>query len=393
MKHIFFIYTALIFAGYLPVQAQAPIVADHTVATLGDLQNIPETYITAAKANLHIAYEHSSHGSQITEGMTGLAAWKGSTYAFSKGGGSGTLDFRDHDIEGWADLGNLWEPKELDFEAWEAVTRTYLAKTPGINVIMWAWCSQLSYDATEANVNTYLSLMSGLEEDYPNIKFIYMTGHVDGRPPNTNLYQRNAQIRSYCIANNKILFDFGDIESYDPDGNFYAEKLVTDCCNYDYDGSGETETDGGDPGLPTGGDRNWALDWQESHTQNVDWYDCEASHTYPLNANMKAFAAWWLWARLAGWNGENVSIRKPNLSANNQPFLYFRDSDRAYIELNDEAGAYEYIAIYDTQGKRMLSESLDNNIYKINLSDFPSGIYIVDLLGNPKRYNLKVSIP
>ncbi|MBN2273765.1 MAG: Ig-like domain-containing protein [Bacteroidales bacterium] len=288
--------------------SQTPIIADHTVATLSDLQNIPETYINAAKANLHIAYEHASHGSQITEGMTGLYAWKGSTYAFAKGGGNGVLDYRDHDIDGWADLGNMWDPDEVDFEAWEGVTRTYLAENPDISVIMWSWCTELSYDATPDDVNTYLSLMSGLEEDYPNVKFIYQTGHVDGRPPNTNLYIHNAMIRNYCIANNKILFDFGDIESYDPDGNFYADKRVTDCCNYDYDGSGETETDGGDPGLPTGGDRNWALDWQASHTQNVDWYDCEASHTYPLNANMKAYAAWWLWARLAGWDGSTTTI-------------------------------------------------------------------------------------
>jgi uncharacterized protein YjdB len=308
MKRILYIFSALIFTGYLSIQAQAPIIADHTIATLGNLQNIPGAYITAAKANLHIAYEHASHGSQITEGMTGLVTWKGSTYSFSKGGGSGILDYRDHDIEGWADLGNLWEPKELDFEAWEPITRTYLARNPDINVIMWSWCTELSYDATEANVNTYLSLMSGLEEDYPNVKFIYQTGHVDGNLPTSNLYVRNAQIRNFCIANNKILFDFADIESYDPDGNFYANKRVTDCCNYDFNGDDIVSTDGGDPGTPTGGDRNWALDWQASHTQNVDWYACEASHSYPLNANMKAYAAWWLWARLAGWNGSNTSI-------------------------------------------------------------------------------------
>jgi hypothetical protein len=26
------------------------------------------------------------------------------------------------------------------------------------------------------------------------------------------------------------------------------------------------------------------------------------SHSQPLNANQKAYAAWWLWARLAGWD-------------------------------------------------------------------------------------------
>jgi hypothetical protein len=36
----------------------------------------------------------------------------------------------------------------------------------------------------------------------------------------------------------------------------------------------------------------------------VDWYDCSSAHSEPLNANMKAYAAWWLWARLAGWDPE-----------------------------------------------------------------------------------------
>jgi hypothetical protein len=391
MKIVSFIFSALFFTGYLSIQAQAPIIADHTIATLDDLQNIPGAYIAAAKANLHIAYEHASHGSQITEGMTGLVTWKGSTYSFSKGGGSGILDYRDHDIEGWADLGNLWEPDQVDFEAWEPITRTYLARNPDINVVMWSWCTELSYDATEANVNTYLSLMSGLEEDYPNVKFIYQTGHVDGNLPTSNLYVRNAQIRNYCIANNKILFDFADIESYDPDGNLYADKRATDCCNYDFNGDDIVSTDGGDPGAPTGGDRNWALDWQASHIQNVDWYACEASHSYPLNANMKAYAAWWLWARLAGWNGESpVSIHS---STNDLPLLYIYDRNRAILELNDEIGSYEYIAIYDIRGRLIHSESANKNSFELNLSSFTSGIYIFNLLGNQKRYSIKVSIP
>ena len=33
-----------------------------------------------------------------------------------------------------------------------------------------------------------------------------------------NVNQRNEQIRNYARNNNKILFDFADIESFDPDG-------------------------------------------------------------------------------------------------------------------------------------------------------------------------------
>ncbi len=81
---------------------------------------------------------------------------------------------------------------------------------------------------------------------------------------------------------------------------YYGDKFATDACNYDFNDSGST-TQTEDPATPTNGDRNWAIDWQDSdlHTVNVDWYSCGAAHSSPVNANMKAYAAWWLWARIA----------------------------------------------------------------------------------------------
>ena len=98
-------------------------------------------------------------------------------------------------------------------------------------------------------------------------------------------------IRDYCTDNDKILYDFADIESYDPDGTFY--EFPNDSCDYYESASG-----------PLLG--NWAIEWQNSHTEGVDWYNCTSAHSQPLNANRKAYAAWWLWARLAGWNPDEV---------------------------------------------------------------------------------------
>jgi len=117
-----------------------------------------------------------------------------------------------------------------------------------------------------------------------------MTGHADGGGESGNLHLRNQQIRNYCITNSKVLYDFYDIECYDPDGNYYGDKLVTDSCSYDSDSNGSR-------------DANWAIEWQNTHTQDVDWYQCSSAHSQPLNANRKAYAAWWLWARIAGWDG------------------------------------------------------------------------------------------
>lgn len=251
---------------------------DHTSI---DLSAIPGEWITQAKTGLHIAYGHTSHGSQVTDGMSGLVTFKGSLYGWNNGGTGGALDLHDYAMPG--DLGNP------DYTQWEAETRTYLAANNDVNVIIWSWCGEVS-TATEANINTYLNLMAGLEEDYPDVTFVYMTGHLDGTGLTGNLHIRNEQIRSYCTTNKKMLFDFADIESYDPDGNYFGNKNADDGCNYDSNNDGSR-------------DSNWAIAWQNSHTEGVDWYSCGAAHSQPVNANMKAYAAWHLWARIAGWDG------------------------------------------------------------------------------------------
>lgn len=245
------------------------------------ISTIPQQWIEQAKANLIIAYGHTSHGSQLVSGMTGLINFISDLYDFNGDGSGGALEFRDTPFSGAADLGNP------DREAWEEATRNYLDAHSEVNVIIWSWCGQVS-SATESDINLYLNLMDGLEEDYPDVKFVYMTGHVDGSGLDGNLHIRNEQIRDYCSANNKILYDFADIEVYDPDNTYFGDKIPNDNCDYDTDGNGSR-------------DGNWAEEWQDAHPR--EWYDCGCAHSQPLNCNQKAYAAWWLWARLAGWSG------------------------------------------------------------------------------------------
>ena len=259
--------------------AEDGIIIDHTSVKLA---SIPSDWISAAKENLHIAYSHTSHGSQLTEGMSGLISFKGASYSWNNGGANGALDLHDYAISG--DLGNP------DRTSWAAGTRTYLAANPDVNVIIWSWCGQVS-NATEADIATYLTLMNSLENDFPEVKFVYMTGHLDGSGLTGNLHLRNEQIRDFCRKNKKILYDFADIECYNPDGIYFGDKIPNDACDYDTNGDGSR-------------DGNWATEWQNSHTQGEDWFNCSAAHTQPVNANQKAYAAWWLWARLAGWNGK-----------------------------------------------------------------------------------------
>lgn len=257
----------------------AGLIVDHSSTKLA---TIPSEWISAAKSNLHIAYGHTSHGSQLTEGMSGLLSFKGSSYSWNNGGTNGALDLHDYAMSG--DLGNP------DRTSWASRTRSYLTQNTDVNVIIWAWCGQVSV-ASESDINTYLNLMNDLETEFPDVKFVYMTGHLDGSGLTGNLHLRNEQIRNYCKENKKILYDFADIECYNPDGIYFGGKKPDDACAYDSNGDGTR-------------DGNWATEWQNTHTQGVDWFSCSAAHTQPLNGNQKAYAAWWLWARLAGWNGK-----------------------------------------------------------------------------------------
>jgi hypothetical protein len=101
------------------------IIVDHSSTKLA---SIPSEWIQAAKEELHIAYSHTSHGSQLTEGMSGLVSFKGASYAWNNGGTNGALDLHDYAIGG--DLGNP------DRTSWAQSTRTYLAANTDVNVII-----------------------------------------------------------------------------------------------------------------------------------------------------------------------------------------------------------------------------------------------------------------
>jgi len=316
----------LLFSIIFVIQLQAQrIIVDHRCTRINQ---IPETEIINAKNNLHIAYGHTSHGSQLINGMSGLDAFMGGTglYEWNDGPQQGMLDIDDYFTSG--DLGNP------DRTTWASRTRDYLnnSNNSDVNVIIWSWCGQVS-SASEEDINTYLNLMAQLEMDYPQVKFVYMTGHLDGSGLTGNLHLRNEQIREFCRTNNKILYDFTDIECYDPDGNYYGDKRPNDNCDYDTDGDGSR-------------DGNWALEWQNSHMEGIDWYGCSAAHSQALNGNRKAIAAWWLWASLSGWDAATSVDGAKEISQNFQlknnypnPFnpttqINFRIAQNSYVRLD-----------------------------------------------------------
>ncbi len=271
----------------LAVEAQAVgILIDHNDT---DITALSQADMQRAKDTLHIAYGHTSHGSQITTGMSGLVGFANggglglslptNFFAFNNGGTGGALDLHDEAMGG--DVGY--------YPQWYDNTIAYLddSANTDVNVIIWSWCGQVSGNSEQEMIDEYLTPMSQLEKKYSDVHFVYMTGHLDGTGLTGNLHLRNQQIRDYCAANNKILYDFADIESYDPDALVnYAALACNDNCDYDSDGNGDR-------------DANWATAWQGVHPEGEDWYSCSSAHSQALNANQKAYAAWALWTEIA----------------------------------------------------------------------------------------------
>ncbi|MPN49210.1 hypothetical protein SDC9_196825 [bioreactor metagenome] len=80
--------------------------------------------------------------------------------------------------------------------AWVKATEDFLNKSDcDRNVIMWSWCGGCS-DNTETGINAYLKNMDKLEKKFPNVTFVYMTGHLDGSGKNGNLNKINNIIRT-----------------------------------------------------------------------------------------------------------------------------------------------------------------------------------------------------
>ena len=278
-------------------------VVDHTCT---DLSSVPTSYLDLARSTLRVGYGHTSHGSQL---VTGLDAWKDTgqpryTFASSGWGLVPGVFLNDY----WGNAGGASDLGHSGDLAWRDATIQMLNQYGNDrNVVIWSWCGGVS-DNTPAGIQAYLDGMAGLESAYPAVRFIYMTGHLDGSGTAGNLNQRNNQIRAWCIAHNKVLFDFADIESYAPGGTTdYRALYATDGCEYDTNGDGNPWGDG-----------NWAEEWMALHPASelaqVASVCGDCAHSERLNCVLKGSAFWWMLARLIGWD-PSAAGRPPEVAS------------------------------------------------------------------------------
>ena len=254
------------------------LIIDHTCT---DISKIPDYWLNKAK-ELTIYYAHTSHGSQIISGAEFLAQ-QDPRFAFAvvrTNAENPELPASDGAICMNSTFGNSDSFWKSYFKPGGYTRKA--ADTGLFNFAMYSWCGEQSSNSLQ-EVKKYLSALDGYEKEYPHMHFIYMTGHTDGT--NRTLRLNNKLIREYCAKHNKVLFDFADIESWSPSGEYYT-NADNDC--------------------------DWCVTWCRHNPHACTPLPLECAHSpdqggepeRKFNCVLKGRAFWWMMARLAGWTSE-----------------------------------------------------------------------------------------
>lgn len=302
-----------------------PVIIDHTCT---EIENIPETAIQDAKENCKWHYVRMSHGRQIMVGLDMLED-QNALYKSTWPPYGGSLPEDPDALCIYTLAGgpyDYWDGSGMDN------TRDILDDNPTLSVSSLCWCTELN-TASEAYVQRYLDSMQVLENEYPEVTFVYFTGTAEydgGYGYNRAL--RNSQIRDFCMANNKVLFDFENLDSwwYNPDNRTWEQAT------YEYEG-------------------------EVIPVEHPNLAGDDAEHTSYESCEQKGRATWWMMAVLGGLGGTNVTdggeqppADRPGISQLKMKCYPNPCNPSTTIEFVMAQPSRAELSIYDPAGKKVM---------------------------------------
>ncbi len=262
-----FIYILIVLSFFSNSVFGQGVIIDHTCTDLG---KVPDAWLNAVKSNIKLHYARRSHGGQLIVGIERMADLSLPEYdprlkftrtekKLPQASNLCIMDGQLHELYVISDL--YWR------KGGDKYTRATLDAYPAINVSMFTWCTELGHYSEPYLRNAYLHTIEQLEKDYPQVTFIYCTGNAQRTGEEGYVrYLRNEQIRKFCRENNKVLYDFGDLDAW-------------------YNGEHET----------------YLYNGVQVPSEHPHYHGSETMHTTFESCVVKGKALWWMLARIAGW--------------------------------------------------------------------------------------------
>lgn len=324
------------------------LIIDHSST---NFEEIPLAFIDDIQDNIKWHYAHTSHGSQL---LCGLEQIENSNpiyeVEFSEGYPAylpnvpGALCIYNGNCGYPIEQTTYWKPEESGH-----CTEITLNSNPTLNVSAWAWCTELdSY--TQVQVQEYLDAMTAYELQFPNVTFIYFTGNAQANEASGyNRHLRCDQIREYCIANNKVLFDFEDLDCW-------------------YNGEHSTYLYNGEE-IPI------------QHSAYGTTIDC--GHVNYLSTIQKGKAVWMLMAKLRGYTG-NLNNENNILNVQMGCNLYPNPANNSIsVEIDNTEEELVSFTIIDLNGEiiiRQEGQGIGPKLVKmIDIKELKKGLYIINI--------------